>query len=97
MNVKDYFKLNLEKNLWVHICLYSAGEIELSPIDRSYFLVPIFLRKEGGYRPLIVSYDNKIYLKSSDNSDGMWSELTWFETTVLAKHFGNTFVYQITI
>jgi len=56
--------------------LYSAGEIELSPIDRSYFLVPIFLRKEGGYRPLIVSYDNKIYLKSSDNSDGMWSELT---------------------
>jgi hypothetical protein len=49
MNVKDYFKLNLEKNLWVHICLYSVGEIELRPIDRSYFLVPIFLRKEGGY------------------------------------------------
>ena len=56
--------------------MYSVGEIELSPIDRSYFLVPIFLRKEGGYRPLVVSYDNKIYLKSSDNSDGTWSELT---------------------
>ena len=38
-------------------------------------------------------YDNTIYLKSSDNSDGLWSELTWFETTVLIsktlwQHFG---------
>jgi hypothetical protein len=38
-------------------------------------------------------YDNTIYLKSSDNSDGPWSELTWFETTVLIsktlwQHFG---------
>ena len=38
-------------------------------------------------------YDNTIYLKSSDNSDGPWSALTWFETTVLIsktlwQHFG---------